>query len=132
MLPRQPAGTSRTAGASSPPVAEIDDRTGTPCPCRRGLPALPAVPASTPAARTIEDRRTPPRTFQGIVGVDDKPHCLADYKDAKLVVLVFTCNHCPVAQAYEDRLIALQKDYRTKGVQVVAINVNNISRRPAR
>ena len=64
--------------------------------------------------------------FSGIVGIDDKPHGLADFKDAKLVVLVFTCNHCPVAQAYEDRLVALQKDYRPKGVQVVAVNVNNM------
>jgi peroxiredoxin len=64
--------------------------------------------------------------FKGIVAVDGKPHALADFKDAKLVVLVFTCNHCPVAQAYQDRLIALQKDYGPKGVRVVAINVNNL------
>lgn len=41
-------------------------------------------------------------------------------------MVVFTCNHCPVAVAYEDRLIALQKDYAPKGVQVVAVNVSNI------
>jgi peroxiredoxin len=64
--------------------------------------------------------------FTGIIGTDDKPHGLADFKDAKLVVLVFTCNHCPVAVAYDDRLVALQKDYRPKGVQVVAVNVNNL------
>jgi peroxiredoxin len=63
--------------------------------------------------------------FAGIVGVDDKEHGLADYKDARLVVVVFTCNHCPVAQAYEDRIVGLQKDYQKQGVQVVAINVNN-------
>ena len=40
--------------------------------------------------------------------------------------MVFTCNHCPVASAYEGRLVALQKDYKDKGVQVVAVNVNNI------
>jgi peroxiredoxin len=68
----------------------------------------------------------PAPDFKGILGVDDKQHGLSDFADAKLVVLVFTCNHCPVAQAYEDRLIALQKDYQSKGVQVVAINVNNI------
>jgi len=64
--------------------------------------------------------------WSGIVGVDDKPHSLSDYKDAKLAVVVFTCNHCPVAQAYQDRLIALQKDYKDKGVQLIAVNVNNI------
>ncbi|GIX02393.1 MAG: hypothetical protein KatS3mg112_1330 [Thermogutta sp.] len=68
----------------------------------------------------------PAPDWKGIIGVDDKEHSLSDYKDAKLIVLVFTCNHCPVAKAYEDRLIALQKDYKDKGVQVIAVNVNNI------
>lgn len=64
--------------------------------------------------------------WSGIIGVDDKTHSLSDYAKAKIVVIVFTCNHCPVAVAYEDRLIAIQKDYKDKGVQLVAINVNNI------
>jgi peroxiredoxin len=64
--------------------------------------------------------------FNGLEGVDGKTHSLDEYADAKLVVLVFTCNHCPVAQAYQDRLIELAEDYQGKGVQVVAINVNNI------
>lgn len=63
--------------------------------------------------------------FAGLVGTDDKPHGLADFKDAKAVVVVFTCNHCPVAQSYEDRLMAMQKEYQAKGVQVVAISVSN-------
>ncbi len=48
------------------------------------------------------------------VGIDD-------FKDAKLLVVVFTCNHCPTAQAYEDRLIDFTSDYKDKGVSVVAI-----------
>jgi len=64
--------------------------------------------------------------WSGIIGIDDKEHGLADYKKAKVIVLVFTCNHCPVAVAYEDRIIALQKDYGAKGVQVIAVNVNNL------
>ncbi|MCC6124388.1 MAG: thioredoxin family protein [Pirellulales bacterium] len=64
--------------------------------------------------------------FSGIVGTDDKEHALKDYKSAKLLVLVFTCNHCPVAQAYEERLVKLQKDYKEKGVRIVAVNVNNL------
>lgn len=64
--------------------------------------------------------------WSGIPGVDGKKHGLADYQEAKLIVLVFTCNHCPVAMAYEDRLVALQKDYKSKGVQVIAANVNNL------
>ena len=61
-----------------------------------------------------------------IIGIDDKEHSLADFKDAKAIVLVFTCNHCPVAKAYEERLVKLQKDYKKKGVQLVAVNVNNV------
>jgi thiol-disulfide isomerase/thioredoxin len=68
----------------------------------------------------------PAPAFEGLVGTDDKKHSLEEFKEAKAVALVFTCNHCPVAKAYEDRLIALQKDYADKDVQVVAINVNNV------
>ncbi len=63
--------------------------------------------------------------FKEIVGTDDKEHSLADFKDADAVVLIFTCNQCPVAVACEDRIIELQKSYKDKKVQVVAINVNN-------
>ena len=42
------------------------------------------------------------------------------------MVVVFTCNHCPVAQAYEDRIVEIAADYKDKGVEVVAINVNNM------
>lgn len=65
--------------------------------------------------------------WSGIVGIDDKEHSLSDYDKAKAIVLVFTCNHCPVAVAYEDRLVALQKDYQDKGVQLVAVNVNTLA-----
>ncbi len=82
-----------------------------------------AAPAGYAAKLKIGDAAP---AWSGITGVDDKEHGLADYKKAKLIVLVFTCNHCPVAVAYEDRLVALQKDYKAKGVQVVAVNVNNI------
>jgi len=68
----------------------------------------------------------PAPVWSGVIGIDDEKHGLDDYQKAKLVVMVFTCNHCPVAVAYEDRLIALQKDYRKKGVQLIAVNVNNL------
>lgn len=64
-------------------------------------------------------------TWAGALGIDDKEHSLNEYKDAKLVVMVFTCNKCPVAVAYEDRLVTLQKEYKGKGVQFVAVNVND-------
>jgi len=68
--------------------------------------------------------------FSGLAGVDDEEHALSDYKDAKAVVVVFTCNHCPVAKAYEDRLIAIQKDYQDKGVRLIAISSNSPKRQP--
>jgi peroxiredoxin len=68
----------------------------------------------------------PAPEWKDLMGVDDQKHNLGDLKEAKAVVVVFTCNHCPVAQAYEDRIIELAADYKDKGVEVVAINVNNI------
>ena len=58
-------------------------------------------------------------------GVDDKIYNLASFKNAEVLVIVFTCNHCPTAQAYEDRLIKLTTDYADKSVAVVAINPND-------
>ena len=57
--------------------------------------------------------------------VDGKIYSLASFKDAKILVMVFTCNHCPTAQAYEDRLIKLTKEYKARGVAVVAIMPND-------
>jgi len=60
-------------------------------------------------------------------GVDGKTYSLASFKNARLLVIVFTCNHCPTAQAYEERLIKLTSDYKDKGVSVVAIMPNDPS-----
>jgi len=65
-------------------------------------------------------------SWKGLDGVDGKKHGLDDYKDAKVLVVAFTCNSCPVAKAYEDRFISFVKDYKEKGVAFVAINCNNI------
>ena len=58
-------------------------------------------------------------------GVDDKNHKLADFSAAKVLVVVFTCNHCPTAQAYEARLNKLLADYADKGLAMVAISPND-------
>jgi peroxiredoxin len=58
-------------------------------------------------------------------GVDGKIYTLASFKAAKILVIVFTCNHCPTAQAYEDRIIQMTKDYKSKGVALVAISPND-------
>ncbi len=63
-------------------------------------------------------------SWKELIGIDDKKHSLEDWKSKKLVVVVFTCNHCPVAQAYEKRLIEFTKQYKSKGVAVVAISVS--------
>ena len=58
-------------------------------------------------------------------GVDDKNHQLSDFADAKVLMVLFTCNHCPTAQAYEQRLNQLHADYSEKGVALVAISPND-------
>ncbi len=58
-------------------------------------------------------------------GVDLKNHDLGDYADAKVMMVVFTCNHCPTAQAYESRLNQIYDDYHNRGVAVVAISPND-------
>lgn len=57
--------------------------------------------------------------------VDGKNVSLADYKNAKGFIVVFTCNTCPVSKAYEARVEALNKMYAAKGYPVVAINTND-------
>ncbi len=58
-------------------------------------------------------------------GVDDKRYRLSDFAEAKVLVVIFTCNHCPTAQAYEDRMIQLHKDYKDRQVALVAISPND-------
>jgi thiol-disulfide isomerase/thioredoxin len=58
-------------------------------------------------------------------GVDGKIHKLKDYSASKVLVIVFTCNHCPTAQLYESRIKKLAEDYRNKDVSLVAIEPNN-------
>jgi peroxiredoxin len=60
-------------------------------------------------------------------GVDGKVYTLRSFKNAKVLAIVFMCNHCPTSQAYEDRVIKLTADYAAKGVKVVAINPNHPS-----
>jgi thiol-disulfide isomerase/thioredoxin len=58
-------------------------------------------------------------------GVDDKIYGLKDFASFKVLVIVFSCNHCPTAQAYEDRLIGVYRDYRPEGVGMVMISSNS-------
>jgi peroxiredoxin len=58
-------------------------------------------------------------------GVDGKTHKLADYDASPVLVVVFTCNHCPIAQMYEQRIAELADDYKDRGVALVAIQPND-------
>ena len=56
--------------------------------------------------------------------VDGNFVSLSDYNKAKGIVVIFTCNHCPYAQAYQDRIIKIDKKYKALGYPVIAINPN--------
>ncbi len=59
-----------------------------------------------------------------VTSVEGKQYTLSQMKDAKAVVVCFTCNNCPVAVMYEDRFIEFAKEYDSKGVKFIAINCN--------
>ena len=67
---------------------------------------------------------TPAPDFR-LPGVDGKTHGLKDFADAKVLVVAFTCNHCPTANAYEARFARFAEDYKPKGVAFVAISPND-------
>ncbi|MEO6219310.1 MAG: redoxin family protein [Ginsengibacter sp.] len=58
-------------------------------------------------------------------GIDGKTYSLSSFKKAKILAIIFTCNHCPTAQAYEERLVKLTKEYSAKGLAVVAVMPND-------
>jgi peroxiredoxin len=78
---------------------------------------LPCVAATLEIGSVAPDFNLP--------GVDGKNHSLEEFRGADILVVIFTCNHCPTAQAYEDRLKQLAADYQGKNVAVVAISPND-------
>src|SRR5688572_25827135 len=79
--------------------------------CGTGAPASMAIGSPAPAF--------------SLPGTDGRVHSLADYAGSRVLVIVFTCNHCPASQLYEARLAKLYDDYRNRGVALVAINPDN-------
>jgi len=84
--------------------------------------------ATTIDAEHINDHPTlaigePAPDFK-LPATDGKTYTLQDFKDAKVLVVIFMCNHCPTSQAYERRIINLTNEYAAKGVRVVAISPN--------
>jgi len=93
------------------------------------LSLMITVFASAPA---LCDQGTPPTLAIGasapdfcLPGIDEQTHCLKDYAASKVLVIAFTCNHCPTAQLYESRIKQLAADYRDRGVALVAIEPNS-------
>ncbi len=83
-----------------------------------------AVPGSrAQKVNTLELNAPAPEL--NLPGVDGKNYQLDDFSDAQVLVVIFTCNHCPTAQAYEQRIIKLHADYRDRGVALVAISPND-------
>lgn len=82
-----------------------------------GFAAQAADPVTLPIGAAAPDFNLP--------GVDGKNHSLSEFASADVLVIIFTCNHCPTAQAYEDRIIQLANDYRSQKVALVAISPND-------
>jgi thiol-disulfide isomerase/thioredoxin len=93
----------------------------------------PAVVLAAIASLALGAAATEPATLKigslapdfRLPGVDGKTYALDDFRDADVLVIVFTCNHCPTAQAYEDRLKQLAADYKDRKVALVAISPND-------
>jgi peroxiredoxin len=90
------------------------------------LAALVAMAAGPPACAAKFNRKVdigkPAPNWKGLEGVDGARHSLEDYKQAKVLVVAFLCNQCPVSQFYEERFIHFVNDYRSQGVRFVAIS----------
>ncbi|PYX51744.1 MAG: redoxin, partial [Acidobacteria bacterium] len=85
---------------------------------------LISLSAWTQDAHPILALGSPAPDFE-LPGVDGKTHRLSDYAASPILVVVFTCNHCPIAQMYEERIGKLAADYEGRGVAVVAIQPND-------
>jgi len=88
------------------------------------FPLLLASSAWSQTSHTTLAAGSPAPDFS-LPGVDGKTHRLADYADSPVLVVVFTCNHCPIAQMYEQRIQQLETEYHDRGVAVVAIQPND-------
>src|SRR4029079_9359415 len=65
-----------------------------------------------------------------LTGTDGKPYSPASFKDAAVLVIVFSCNHCPFVLGSEERMIAFYNDYKSRSVAMIAINSNETENHP--
>ncbi|WP_430612723.1 thioredoxin family protein [Flavobacterium sp. JP2137] len=99
---------------------------------------IPETPNSTENAASLPEAENTAIGYRigdeaqdfSLKNVDNKNISLADYPQAKGFIVIFTCNHCPYAKAYENRIIALNKRYTDLGYPVIAINPNDPSVQP--
>jgi peroxiredoxin len=68
--------------------------------------------------------------FAPLPGVDGKSCAPEDFRQSPVLVVVFSCNHCPYVKAYERRMVAFQQEYGPRGVQLMAINANDANNYP--
>lgn len=88
--------------------------------------AVVAALCAVPQARALEELAIGAQGAAfSLKGTDGKTHSLESVAGPKGTAVIFTCNECPYSKGYENRLIALAKDYRAKGVGFVAINSND-------
>lgn len=110
------------AGRSGNRTAENREASGDPGKNEGGFRAHPQeVPEQE--VHTLEPGAPAPDF--NLPGVDGKFYQLSDFDEAEVLAIIFTCNHCPTAQAYEERIKKVAADYRDKGVALVAISPNS-------
>ena len=89
-----------------------------------GAMLILSLAASAQGSHPILAIRSPAPNFE-LPGIDGAMHTLSDYSASPVLVVIFTCNHCPIAQMYERRIGQLVADYKDRGVSVVAIEPND-------
>lgn len=94
------------------------------CLCRVGAIIILSLAACAQQGHPILAIGSAAPNFE-LPGIDGAIHKLSDYSASHVLVVVFTCNHCPIAQMYERRIAQLTVDYRGRGVSVVAIEPND-------
>lgn len=68
--------------------------------------------------------------FENLLATDGRRYSLDSFGDKPVLVVIFSCNHCPYVKDYEQRMVEIQRDYAPKGVQLVAINANDAESYP--
>ena len=92
--------------------------------CKFGIMALLSLATFAQQTHPILPIGSPAPNFE-LPGIDGAVHKLSDYTASPVLVVIFICNHCPIAQMYESRIAKLADDYKDRGVSIVAIQPND-------